>query len=292
MPPPQWWEAPGVLTNCTTSTPQVDSNPHGLIYQCTKWFHTDKRWHFINRTCWHNLLKWAFSNIIKLAQDKTLSLRLVFPYHAYGKTSCRSCGPPRAVDVKKRSEFLQKKIGFRDRIDTDSYFCLPDSSSVTCLDRSGTDDSLLGAHHAPEMEGRRSATAKEMGKDLPARLTQHLTEALPWTFQLCFCLCSCCSLSLKAAQNQAAEVEETQRNHLVYSTLWNTDQFYFVICGICHSSYMSSLFLKPSSDGVTQPPKEIWFNVLLSLLLQSLPTLNLSLLLQSETPPHLLLQKT
>lgn len=149
-----------------------------------------------------------------------------------------------------------------------------------CLDWSGTDDSLLGAHHVAEMEGRRSATAKEMGKDCPARLTQHLTEALPWTFQLPFCLCSCCSLSLKEAQNQAAEVEETQRNYQVCSTLWKIDQFYFVICGICHSSYMSSQSLKPSSDGVIQPPKEIWLNVLQSLLLQSLPTSNLSLLLQ------------
>lgn len=80
---------------------------------------------------------------------------------------------------KKKSESQQKKISFRDSFDTDSYFCLPDRLSVTCLDWSGTDDSLLGAHRAAEMKGRRSATAKEMGKDLPARLTQHLIEALP-----------------------------------------------------------------------------------------------------------------
>lgn len=81
--------------------------------------------------------------------------------------------------MKKKSESLQKKISFRDSFDTDSYFFLPDRLSVTCLDWSGTDDSLLGAHHVPEMEERRSATAKEMGKDCLARLTQHLTEALP-----------------------------------------------------------------------------------------------------------------
>lgn len=80
---------------------------------------------------------------------------------------------------KKISEFLQKEISFRDSLDTDSYFSLPGRLSVTCLDWSDTDYSLIGAHHAPEMEGRWSATAKEMDKDLPARLTQHLTEALP-----------------------------------------------------------------------------------------------------------------
>lgn len=80
--------------------------------------------------------------------------------------------------MKKRSDSLQKKICFRDSFDTDSYSCLPDRLNVTCLGWSGTDDSLLGAHHAPEME-QRSATAKEMGKHLPARPTQHLTEAPP-----------------------------------------------------------------------------------------------------------------
>lgn len=55
---------------------------------------------------------------------------------------------------------MRKKVSFRDSFDTDSYFCLPDRLSVTCLDWSGTDDSLLGAHCAAEMEGR-SATAKK-----------------------------------------------------------------------------------------------------------------------------------
>lgn len=40
------------------------------------------------------------------------------------------------------------------------------------------DYELLGAHHAPGMGGRRAATAEEMGKDLQARRTWVLAEAL------------------------------------------------------------------------------------------------------------------
>lgn len=78
-------------------------------------------------------MRGTVSNIIKLSQDKTLSLQLVFPITLVVK---HPLGPValQGLQMRKRSEPLQKKISFRDSLDTDSYFCLPDRLSISRLD--------------------------------------------------------------------------------------------------------------------------------------------------------------
>lgn len=187
-------------------------------------------------------------------------LSTCFSYHRSGKTVSKVLWLSKGNRWEKDPSLSKWKL-ILGGLDTDSFFCLPDRLSRV-LGKSGTAYRLLGAHSAPGVETRRAATAGEIGKDLPSQPGSlgFFAEAFLWTFQLCFCPCSCHSWSLKDAQNQAAE--DTQRNHLACS-LWRMDQLYFVISGICHSSYMSSLSLKPSSDGATQPHKAVWFSVLL-----------------------------